>query len=77
MLGNFIWEHSFKLVPLGLELGDFALKKINARIRHLLQVVSVDIVRATLEAIQLLREVLGCVVHFNLQMVVFFSVHFE
>lgn len=36
-------QHCLKLVPLGLELRDLPLQEINPGIRHLLQVVRVDV----------------------------------
>jgi len=77
MLGHFKREHGFKLVSFGLKLCNLPLQEINTGIWHLLQVVSINVFRASLEIVELLLEVLGCVIHINLQMVVLFAIDFE
>lgn len=51
VLGHFEWEHGFEFVSFGLELSYLPLQKINTGIRHLLQVVSINVLRATLEIV--------------------------
>lgn len=57
MLGDLKGEHCLKLVSFGLELSDFSFQEIDSCIRHLLQVVRIDVFRATLETVQLFLEV--------------------
>jgi len=77
MLGNFEWEHGFELVSFGLELCDLPFQEINTGIRHLLQVMSINVLRTSLEIVKLLLEVFGCVIHINLQMIMLFTIDFK